>query len=130
MHQSSASSDQNAIETAARCTISTMGGGSQNGHGILHLISKLLLLVIISGLFTMLLIGIVIIRVLSDKLTHWPQTIQSVSFALDIFASMFAVYAQFGFGQWIYKALCWQFHLPIFNKCADELPGSSVDANL
>ena len=106
-----------------------MGRGTSE-NGILHLITKLLLLVIISGFFTLLLIGIVIIRVLSDKLTHWPQTIQSISFALDIFASMFAVYAQFGFGEWIYKAICWQCHLPVFNHCANRLPGRSVGANM
>ena len=51
---------------------------TSNDGAILPLISKLLLLVIVSGLFTLLLIGIIVIRVISDKLSHWPQTIQSV----------------------------------------------------
>ena len=94
-----------------------------NSNGILHLISKLLLLVIISGLFTLVLIVIIIIRVLSDQLSHWPQTIQSVSFALDIFSSMLAIYSQFGFGQWTYKAICWKCHMRVFKHCANMLPG-------
>lgn len=89
---------------------------------ILHFVSKLLVLVIISTVFTLLFMIMMAVRMTSDKLGHWPQTLQSLSFAVDMFIAMFAVYTQFGFGEWIYKATCWKCHLPVFYKFAKTLP--------
>ena len=89
---------------------------------VLHLISKLLVLVIVCTCFTLILVGVIVMRMLSDQLSHLPQTIQSIAYALDIFASMFAIYSQFGFGEWLYKAICWKCHMPVLNSYINRLP--------
>ena len=89
--------------------------------GILHLVCKLLVLVIASTVFTLLFMSVMVVRITSDELSHWPQTLQSVSFAIDIFVSMFAIYAQFGVGERLYEIICWKCHIPIFYACVNRL---------
>ena len=88
---------------------------------ILNLISKLLILVITCGIFTLILISVVIIRFSKDQFYVNLSTIYLCSFALDTYFIVFAVYSQFGFGETIYNCICESCHNKMVSKWNNKL---------
>ena len=124
-------------ETVESDTISTNGNNNINVNNanirlqkvlsdkktaqILHLMSRLLVLVIVTDLFTIILICTVVIRLLSDNFGAFPSTIFYFSFAFDTYFNVFAIFAQFDAGRWFYLKFCHWCHHKILEKQHDRL---------
>lgn len=81
----------------------------KQAQSIIRIISKCLILAISCNISTFMLMAVFIASVSLGR-TPLQITIHRCVLALDTFVTMFAVYSQFEFGEWLYFAICKHTH--------------------